>query len=216
MPRKTPKLIWASIAEYYRNNVAFTDENGIVFDENKEEAFVNTFVDLYERVKSHYMRNDVTDLDHHKQAAIIIYSLIKNSVIYSSNYKNVEYGNNPKQIKLPEGQEYIFIELEKIALKAGLEYMANALNDILRKVGSGEKQIVEYNLPEPISCDNSYFIVLVRQLFYDFHYGNISNDEVYILSLANTLYLIEYMNLIEKKIDISKLKKSIKSGTINN
>lgn len=210
MPRKTPQSIWDSIENYYDTNSKYVEEHGVFFDKSKRDAFENTFIKLYNDIKAHYMRDDITQLDHHKQAAILVYSLLKNSVISSTKHKVIEYGNNPKEIRLPNGEKSIFVELEKIALKSGLEYMANTLNEHL--ISIGEQPIGEYHLPTPISCDNDYYIVLIRQMFYDFHYGNISNPEVYILSLANIFYLIEYMNLKERNVNVEKLKHDMKSS----
>ena len=209
MPRKTPQSIWNSIERFYDEHSEYVSEQGILFDKSKKTVFEDTFKDLYNDIKAHYMREDITQLDHHKQAAILVYSLLKNSVVSSTKSGDIIYGNNPREIRCQNDEKKIFVELERIALKSGLEYMANILNEHLSEIG--EEPIGEYKLPTPISCDNDYYIVLIRQLFYDFHYGNISNPEVYILSLANVFYLIEYMNLKDKNINIEKLKNHMKT-----
>lgn len=207
MPKKTPEKIWESIKEYYDNHKAYVENNNIYFDFEKKKAFVDTFKDMYDKILSNYMRDGVSSLDHHKQTAIIIYSLIRNSVIVEKEKNNVDFGENPKEAS--SNNNKIFVELESIALKAGLEYMLCMLNKLLREIGEDEIEV--YDLPIPISCDNGYNIVLIRQLFYDFKYGNISNPEVYILSLANVLYLIEYISLINHSINIEALSIYVRS-----
>ena len=204
MPKQTPILIWESIEKYYQKNKKYVCENQIVLDNKKKEEFVNTFIDLYNRIRKNYMQDNVDRLDHHKQTAIIIYSIIKNEIVYSENFKNVNYGKNPKDFFSLNNEQEVFIEPERIALEFGLTFMQNSLNEKLKEIG--EKPIKDYKMPKPISCNKDYYVVLIRQLFFDFHYGNISNPEVFILSLANVLFLIEYLTLKENRIDTQKLK----------
>lgn len=212
MPSNTPKMIWSSIERYYDEHPNIVEENEIVLDKKKKNDFIKTFTNLYNQIKTNYMKDEVKELDHHKQAAILIYSAMANTIIYSTKHQNIKYGNSPKETRKLSGIQDVFIELEKIALKSGLEYMRQDLNKTLSNLKMQE--ISEYSFPTPMSCNNDYFLVLTRQLFYDFHYGKIDNPEVYILSLANVLFLIESITLIENGIDIKELKKHINQNVL--
>ncbi len=208
MPRKTPELIWESIKEYYLVRQSYASINGIKLDEEKKQKFIDTFVSLYCAIKTNYMQDSVKTLDHHKQAAIIIYSLISSSAITSTKYPHSDYKNNPKEANEQNPNLEVFVEPESVALKVGLEYMLGELNASL--AATNQKKIDNYAFPIPLSCTNDYLVVLIRQLFYDFTYGNIVNPEVYVLSLANTLYLIEYINLLDNEIDVKELGKYVR------
>lgn len=133
------------------------------------------------------MYDDVQELDRHKLAAIIICSIIKADAIQS--------------IYPYKAKEYIFDGNEKIALDIGLSYMNASLKKLLsRRPQEGEK-FDDFILPKASMCDTEYISIMCRNLCYakrDYKLNPID--------LANTLFLLEYITLIQVGINPETMK----------
>lgn len=155
-----------------------------ICDESKYKYFKEKFKKLYGEVKKEYMLPSVKNLDRHKVASIIIISLLEADVV---SYKDLESGS-------------IFIGAELIALKTGLAYLVEKLNEKLNERGI-KKKIGEFKLPNTQSCDTSYIEVVCRNLYYTRRDYKLNP-----LDLAERLFLLEYIALSKDEIDPDVLK----------
>ena len=145
--------VWELVKEeskrYTEDNVRF------VFDESKYKDFKEAFKINYEKIKEKYMLPSVNNLDRHKVSAIIIISLLEVDAI---SYNDLEQGS-------------IFIGAELLALKVGLAYLVEKLNEKLLE--KGEKHIIqEFKLPNAQSCGTPYMEIMCRNLYYAKNYYN--------------------------------------------
>lgn len=162
-----------------------TDEN-IDYDENAKDGFEKIFKDFKDTIKDNYMVEDVKNLDRHKVGAIIIVSILKSNAV---KYKR-ELTANEK-----------FIGQYLVATSVGFTYMQNCLNKILK--GKQYELVEKLSLPQPISCETPYFEIFYRNLFYA---DNNKEWGLNPLDIADRLFLLEYITLLENNIDPSDLK----------
>lgn len=211
MPKNTPGFFFDSIKSYYDKEVSEEQKKIVIFDITKREAFINCFVSIYNNILNKYMDDSTEHLDRHKQASILIVSAIKTNIIFSPEY-TVSTDENPyPKEAVEEVNDKIFIGLERISLLAGLAYMLNELNEKLEEKGINKIDL--FSFPEPFACNTKYFDVLIRSLYYYQKYASKSEDDFYVMELANTLFLIEYLTLLKNNIDVSILKDSTTNYT---
>lgn len=206
--KKTAVFAWKSLKRYFSNIISPMYAN-IHFDEDKEKSFINLFCKVYidiqdkmSHVSADTLSNDKSadalsngkpadaskkHLDRHKQAAILIYCVIQEKIFSANN--------------VPEGQ--IFVGNYSIALALGLTYMKDRLNEVLEAVG--EKQIEEFSEIVPFTCDTPIFDVIYRNLYFEQE----TDKNAHIFTLSNTLFLYEYITLLENGIDPKALKEKI-------
>ncbi len=189
--KKTPEFAWDAIVEYFNIKKNSSEWANVILDTSVQKAFIDTFVDSYNKILHNYMDKSVKYLDRHKQAAILIHCIIKCNIFKLG-----------KELKSDE----IFVGAEQMALLVGLAYMKDRLNEILsvKKI----KPIDSYVMPTVLSCQTEYFDILTRDLYLQ----NYTDSSVYILFLAHLLFLLEYQTLREKRIDIEQLKEWNKNG----
>lgn len=158
------------------------------FHEENFQAFEGNFEKRYNDIIKKFMRPDTKALDSHKQAAIITVSCLESKII-----------NHPL-----EDDNKISIVPQLIAVNAGLSYMADCLNEVLKREKI-EKKIDKYYLPVAMTCDTPYQEIMCRLLYYeqDGGYGISFN----VLELADRYFLLEYINLLQYGIEPSQLKR---------
>ena len=173
---------WQQFKEQYEDfkkneqNLVFHDENYDVYD----ELFRNKYQDILNR----FMR-ETTELDSHKQAALITICCLEADVITH---------------KVAEGTISIIPEI--IAVNVGMSYMNDRLNELLNKKRI-ERRIPQYSLPLAISCETPYMEIICRLLYYN------KNEEdmcFNVLELSDRYFLLEYINLIQNGIEPYLLK----------
>jgi hypothetical protein len=173
---------WQQFKEQYEDfkkneqNLVFHDENYDVYD----ELFRNKYQDILNR----FMR-ETTELDSHKQAALITICCLEADVITH---------------KVAEGTISIIPEI--IAVNVGMSYMNDRLNELLKKKRI-ERRIPQYSLPLAISCETPYMEIICRLLYYN------KNEEdmcFNVLELSDRYFLLEYINLIQNGIEPYLLK----------
>lgn len=160
-------------------------DSTIIFDEAKFDVFSELFRKQYKDIMNNFMK-DTTELDSHKQAAIITISALRSKAIQH----NVE-GDN------------ISIVPQLIAINVALSYMNDRLNELLSK--KKLKEIEQYRLPVAIACDTPYIEIMSRILYYE---QVCENMDFNVLELADRYFLLEYINLLEHKIEPFILKES--------
>lgn len=157
-------------------NLVFHDENYNVYD----ELFRNKYQDVLKR----FMK-ETTELDSHKQAALITICCLEADVITHE----VDEGN-------------ISIIPEIIAVNVGMSYMNDRLNELLKKKRI-EKRIPQYILPLAISCETPYMEIICRLLYYNKNEKDMCFN---VLELSDRYFLLEYINLIQNGIEPYLLK----------
>lgn len=164
------------VAEYYKEETHLK----INISEDKKKQFALSFEKAYNNLEEKYMRSDVTALDRHKVAALIICTIIDEEIIKS--LKGNEDG-------------IIFLGSEMIALSIGLSYMQKSLNNILTNLGLF-KTITGYIMPTAMACKTDYFDILARNLYFAK-----TDYQLNPLDIADKLFLIEYLTLKDAMID---------------
>lgn len=167
------------IVEKFPDNFKYNNES--------EQNFNRNFDYFYNYIKSNVMYDTVQELDRHKLAAIIICSIIKSKTL---------------QVISPYSEDqYVFDGNEKIAVNIGLSYMRSALKQLLSSQPEEAKKFNDYIFPKASMCDTDYITILCRNLcFAQKHY------ELNPIDLANTLFLIEYITLIQISISPETMK----------
>lgn len=168
-------------AEY---NMYNQENPNFKFDKTQKNDFKQIFSEKYDYVMKNYMDSSVKDLDRHKVAALIIVSLLEIDAIY---YENLD-------------EDCVFIGAELLALKVGLAYMVEKLNEKLCLRGI-KKKIEKFNFPNAQSCDTSYIDIMCRNLYYAK-----TDYKLNPLDLADRLFLVEYIALSKEGIDPDVLK----------
>lgn len=82
----------------------------------------------------------------------------------------------------------------------GMSYMQNRLNKIL--VEKELPTIDRYVFPIVFSCKTPYFAIFARNLYFTYEK---TDWQLNLLDMSEILFLLEYMTLTEKGIDVSKL-----------
>ncbi|MDR3313160.1 MAG: hypothetical protein LBS96_01740 [Oscillospiraceae bacterium] len=155
--------------------------NPITTKEKKRE-FVQGFVEKYDEFIEKYMVKRSKGLDAHKVAALAIVQLLAMDLLE----KPVKDG---------------YYTAQEIAIDVGLTFMQGQLDDTLKKKGI-VPPITQYVMPVPFSCDTPYAGVLAREL-------EVAKDCPPLqraFSLANELFLLEYITLLSNHIDPQLLK----------
>lgn len=174
--------VWNLLSDEYNK---YNKENpNFKFDKTKKSDFKQIFCTKYDDVMTKYMDSSVEYLDRHKVAALIIISLLEVDAI---SYENLD-------------PDCVFIGSELLALKVGLAYMVEKLNEKLCSRGI-KKIIDEFNFPNAQSCDTSYIDIMCRNLYYAK-----SDYKLNPLDLADRLFLVEYIALSKEGIDPDILK----------
>lgn len=181
---KTAKYAWKGLKECFDAKIK-PNYKEIEFDETKKEQFVKRFNDYYKKIKIDYMTKETKILDRHKQAAILICCVLEENIINSKD--------------IPKGK--IFVGKYSLALSLGLAFLCDRLNERLEENKIFEK-ITDLTDIEPFACPTTYFDVLFRNLYFEEREMN----KVFVLTLANTLFLLEYIALIKKNIPLEKLR----------
>ena len=179
--RKTIEFAWKAIeAECKRFQ---KNDSSIQFHKEKFDDFDKIFRERYHSIMDRFMK-ETTELDSHKQAAIITISALEAEIV---------------QQDVSEGQISIVPQL--IAINVGLSYMNDRLNDVLSKKRLG--RIGRYILPVAIACDTPYIEIMSRILYYEQTQEDMSFN---VLELADRFFLLEYINLMDKGIEPYALK----------
>ena len=177
------KYIWKSVKAVYDD---LKDTMPINFHDDEFAHYEQNIYDLFEQMKKEHMKRYVKTLDRHNLTALIIIALASTDFVTYNN--------------LPEGKHFIGKQL--IAINVALEYMKTELNCII--VQLGYQPINDLIFPVELSGDIPYFTIMARNLYLAMQ--SKQDAEIIALELSERLYLLEYINLQENKIDVKKLK----------
>lgn len=169
--------VWDLLSNEY--NKYGQQNSNFEFDITKKEAFEKFFTQSCDKIIKKYMDASVETLDRHKVAALIVISILEVDAI---SYINLD-------------DDCVFIGAELLALKVGLAYMIEKLNEKLEAKGVNKK-IETFIFPNAQSCGTSYMDIMCRNLYYT------KNDyKLNPLDLADRLFLVEYIALFHEGID---------------
>lgn len=167
----------------------YVENENIKFDETKRELYEKKCKELITVVKQ-YMNTSSETLDRHKMAAILIIAIIKSEPLICEKVIS----------------DSVFVANYVVAVEVGLSYMRELLNDILEELE--ENMIDKYFFPESWTCENGYFRVFYRNLYFT----NINIEwGLNPLDIAEKLFLLEYITLLKKGINPEKLYMTNKS-----
>ena len=182
---KTIKYVWNVLNGALKATDDDDKKKNLTINCKDFNFFKKTFNDLYYKILNDYMEESVDNLDRHKVAAVIIISILKTI--------DIEYKNLPKT--------KVFWGKQTVAVNIGLNYMCGELNKIL--AGNGwDGEIEKYDMPNAISCNTSFEDIMIRNLVYAE-----DNPEWGLnpLTIAENLFLLEYITIIQKGIDFKYL-----------
>lgn len=166
--------------------------NSFEYNENGKVEFDKYFDRYFDAIKEKVMWPEVSGLDSHKIAAVIICAVIKADVLKVS-----AYGYNADKM--------VFNGNEKVAVKVGLSYMGAALKKILDGTSEVGK-FTEYLMPKALMCDTDYMTIICRNLYYAKTYYKLNP-----IDLANTLFLFEQFTLLQKGVNLEILRDAIRN-----
>lgn len=161
--------------------------NNFMFNIDSKEKFFYYFEKYYNFIKANVMYDNVQELDRHKLTAIIICSIIKADPLNSI----LPYKEN----------EYIFDGNEKIAVDIGLSYMNTSLKQLLSNRLNEERKFKDFIFPVASMCDTKYISIMCRNLYYAKKYFELNP-----IDMANTLFLLEYITLLQVDIKPETMK----------
>ena len=160
----------------------------------REEAyseFKDRFSGYYKLFLEQFMTANTRELDEHKQAAVIVISIIESNAIQQS----IQSGEIP-------------LAPYAVALNVGLSFLLDRINEKLERIG--HNAIEEFQLPFPIACNTPYFESLCRILYYEdvgvkkqgINYPMSFN----IVDWADRFFLLEYILLQQNQINPKDLR----------
>lgn len=176
------KVFWDAlnqIVEHHRKIDSY-----IKLNKDKYPRFESYATNLYENIKSKYMKPSTKSLDRHKLSAIMIVSAVENEV--------VSYDRAPNS-------NFVFLGCEMFAAEAALECMRKLLNDKLEEAHCDSK-VERFYMPDAFACDTPYFDIFCRNLYYAK-----KDYQLNPLELSEKLFLLEYITIIKKDINTSYL-----------
>lgn len=156
------------------------------FHRDKYEDFCKLFKEKYDDIMKRFMKEGTDALDSHKQAALLTICCLESNIIEHK----------------ADDPESISIIPQLIALNVGLEYMLDCLNKKLIRKGIFKK-IKEYYFPIAIACETPYIEIMSRILYHEQTETDMSYN---VLELADRYFLLEYINLLQRRIEPSLLK----------
>lgn len=186
------------------------EDANVRFDEDRYSEFEHLFIRYYELFLDKFMTERTTELDEHKQTAVIIISAIQANVILQST---------------KEGE--IALAPYAVALKVGLSFLLDRINEKLRnckdKLRMTDNQgnevkinIDDFYLPYPLACDTPYFESLCRILY--FENGGAEKEgigypmEYNIVEWADRFFLLEFILLQQNGINPWLLRETISNN----
>lgn len=138
----------------------------------------------YTFIKETMMKKDVNYLDRHKVSALIMCSIVyARPLIVLLNDDEVSFAN--EQLAFSMGMSYL------------KKWLIETLEDQDNVVAASKLKFEKFILPKALSCKTEYSIIMCRDLFYANTYYELNP-----ITLANTLFLIEYITLSKLNIQV--------------
>lgn len=183
--------VWRVITKSYEDYRSVYSE--LIFHDDMKEQFDVLYKEKYMEIKKRFMTDETNELDSHKQAAILTICCLKLNIIEC-----------PEAVQSDAGNLHILPQI--IAINVGLSYMLKCLNDLLQEK-KVKRQIKQYYFPVAFACDTPYEKIICRILYLEQHESDMAFN---VLELADTYFLLEYINLLQHGIEPSILIKGNK------
>lgn len=183
--------VWDALRQTCRQT---GEKSGVTFREEQRDQFEKNFERYYNLFRTDFMTEKTTELDEHKQAAVIIVSAIEAGAIHQEVRKGM-----------------IALAPYAVPLNVSLYFLLDRINEKLKK--AGEKEITEFLLPFPLACDTPYFESLCRILYLE-NGGAEEEGIAYPMSFslvewADRFFLLEYILLQQNSINPSQLREDV-------
>lgn len=177
------KVIWNALGDSCQWYIS--KDPHLVFHDGYFDTFRQKFIELYGSIMKKYMKPGVFELDRHKVASIAIITSIEAEVISCKNEK--------------ADSGIVFLGQEMISTEVALTWMLRGLNAKLKE--SGQSAVIDrYLMPTAFACPTPYFEVFCRNLYF----ARI-NYQLNPLDIAEKLFLLEYITLLDKGINLELL-----------
>lgn len=173
------KVIWNALKDSCQWYIR--EDSRLIFREERFDTFRQKFIELYGSIMKKYMKPGVFELDRHKVASITIVASIETGIISCKNEKS-----HPG---------IVFLGQEMISTEVALTWMLRGLNTKLKEFGQSAS-ISHYYMPTAFACPTPYFEIFCRNLYF----ARI-NYQLNPLDIAEKLFLLEYITLLDKEID---------------
>ena len=151
-------------------------ENAIYLDDSVKEQYIIACDDAYNLCKQNDMRSGVKNLDRHKVAAILVVEGLKLEIIKRKDRMNADTDTD------------WFIASPKILLSCAIYYLAQEVNNLIKKAKTKIEPMNKFILPKAFSCQTYYVDIMCRLLRRE-----MEADKLSFLVLSNDFFLLEYI-----------------------
>lgn len=194
--KKTAEKFWELIQSQCKDNEL------VKFDLNSKQRYANACEKEYKSFKSKHMKAKVDHLDRHKVGAILIAEGLECHIITLAD-KKIE--------KKCKDNNELFIGEEKILISCGLYYIIQQINMVLDTAEARRNEIkpmLEFKLPEALSCQTHWIDIMSRTMYY-----NKEDNKISQLSIAEELFLLEQLAIRDYYDDSGKVLQYLKDAT---
>lgn len=172
--KATTHEFWKALA---KRCAVFSSKDDLMFlDDTLLDEYVINCDKEYVSCMKNNMGSDVENLDRHKVAAILVIEGLKLQIIKRVDGKSADTDNE------------FFIGPQKVLLTCAIDYLAQQINLVLQGNKYNLPPMKYFALPEAFSCSTSYVDIMSRLLR-----NELDADKLFILSLAEKLFLLEYI-----------------------
>ncbi len=185
---QTAENFWSALENAYTIWSRKDDGNTLSFHPERKAEFLELFDGYYETIKGQFMTLATKGLDAHKQAAIMVISVLEANIFEQSKM---------------EGK--VSLGVQAIVLDVALSYLEKSINGKLKEIGI---HAIRLELPMALACETSYFNILRRILYYENNENGSYEMKYNIIEWADRFFLLEYIVLLKNGIDPQIVKDS--------
>lgn len=157
------------------------DFSSLFLDKKLKDAFIKNCDSTYKECKQNNMKDNVSSLDRHKVAAILLTEALKLGIVKSKDEKHIDNASR------------LFIGPEKVLLICAINYLAQEANRIIARCTNPPlEKMNSFSFPDALSCKTSYDDISCRLL----HQAK-NNHTLSVMDLADKFFLLEYIAVKE-------------------
>lgn len=177
---KSTTIAFWKLAAQQCNMLPNDSDDVLYLDENLRNVYITNCDNAYDTCKSNDMSEDVSNLDRHKIAAILVSEGLKLDIVKHTKGSQ------------PHDDNKLFIGKEKLLLACAIHYLSKQINAAISENDNGLQGMRMFTLPTAFSCKTPYIDILSRLIHYSQQNGTLSP-----LELADRFFLLEYIAIRE-------------------